>query len=297
MKGGGSPTNIERLNYFLTVARLRSFTRAAKECFVSQTAISQQIATLEAEFSVQLFTRTRSGAELTDAGRFLLPFAQETVRAYQEMMGQMQHQYGGNVKLTVAYAGPMEQELLQRAIPSFCQAHPEVHIAFRQCPMSRLSDALRCGECDIALAVPGELSASACRCVTVLSRPTMVAVSAASPLAGKAELSLEDIRDQRVIILRPEASLAAAEVIHQWLLSLGFEPKQILRADTIEDQLLMVALNQGISFMPAHVKGEGIRLIPMGDGRLRAHETVAAFRQNTRITQEFIRCLQQTSWA
>ncbi|MDO5378846.1 MAG: LysR family transcriptional regulator [Clostridia bacterium] len=286
--------NIERLNYFLAVAHHGSFTKAAKDCFISQTAISQQIAALEAEFSVQLFTRTRSGVELTEAGRFLLPLAQQTVQAYRAMTSQMQHRYGENVELTVAYTGPVERELLHRAIPSFCQAHPEARISFRRCPMSKLSLALEQGECDIALAVPGEVAVSGCRCVTVLSRPTRIAVSTASPLANRTVLSLEDIRDQPVIILRLDASLAAAEAIRQWLLSLGFAQEQILRADTIEDQLLMVAVNQGISFMPEHVKSEGIRLIPMSGKLLRPHETVAVFRQNTGMTQEFVRCLQQT---
>lgn len=289
--------NIERLNYFLAVAHHGSFTKAAKDCFISQTAISQQIAALEVEFSVQLFTRTRSGVELTEAGRFLLPLAQQTVQAYRAMMSQMQHRYEENIGLTVAYTGPVEQELLHRAIPSFCQSHPEVRIFFRQCPMSKLSDTLERGECDIALAIPGSISASGCRCVTVLSHPTMVAVSAASPLANRAALSLEDIRDQPVIILRPDASLAAAEFIHQWLLSLGFPEEHILRADTIEDQLLMVAVNQGISFMPKHVKSAGICLIPMNGELLRPHKTLAVFRQSNPVTQAFIRCLQQTSWS
>lgn len=285
--------NIDRLFYFVTIADCRSFTLAAKKCFISQTAISQQIAALEKAFGVQLFSRSYTGVSLTEAGKRLLPYAQATLSAYQAMMDAMQSQEGQTSALTVAYTGPLEQQLLQRAIPSFCAHHADVSIHFRQYSMSRLNDALRQGACDIALTIPGEIRQTGCRSVTVMQTPTLVAVSAASPLAEKPMLSLAKLRAYPIIILQPDASLSAAENIRQWLLSLDFPEDGILRADTIEAQLLMVAAGQGISFMPQGLINAGIRLIPLREDMLSPHRMVACFRRSDSATLAFVRHLQQ----
>lgn len=287
--------NIDRLIYFVTIADCRSFTLAAKKCFISQTAISQQMAALEDSFGVQLFARSYSGVELTEAGAHLLPYAQATLSAYQAMMDAMKARYGRITALTVAYTGPLEQQLLHRAIPGFCAEHKDVEIHFRQYPMSHLNDALRQGACDIALSIPSEIRLSGCHSVTVLEHPTLVAVSTASPLAEKQLLSLADIHALPIVILQPDASLAAAKSIHQWLLSLDFSEEQILRADTIEDQLLMVAANQGISFMPQGLTNAGIRLIPLREDILAPHKMVACFKRNDSVTMAFVRHLQTAS--
>src|SRR5699024_7499071 len=65
----------EHLSAFEAVARLGTFTRAAEEQFVAQPSLSRQIRTLEAELGAALFDRGRRGAELTEAGRVLLPIA------------------------------------------------------------------------------------------------------------------------------------------------------------------------------------------------------------------------------
>jgi len=284
--------NMDRLVYFVTIAECHSFTVAARKCFISQTAISQQMAALEETFGVQLFARSYSGVELTEAGAHLLPYAQATLDAYQAMMDAMKARYGKTTALTVAYTGPLEQQLLHRAIPGFCAEHADVEIHFRQYRMSQLNDALRQGACDIALSIPSEIRYSGCHSVTVLQRPTMVAVSTASPLAQKPLLTLADIRAFPIVILQPDATLTAADRIHQWLLSLSFTEEHILRADTIEDQLLMVAANQGLSFMPQGLISAGIRLIPLQEDILAPHRMVACFKRNDGVTLAFVRHLQ-----
>jgi hypothetical protein len=59
---------IRHLRYFLAVAELRNFTRAAEASFVAQSALSQQIGRLEHELGTPLFVRGKRGADLTPAG-------------------------------------------------------------------------------------------------------------------------------------------------------------------------------------------------------------------------------------
>ncbi|GAC1417870.1 MAG: hypothetical protein NVSMB5_08920 [Candidatus Velthaea sp.] len=67
------------LRSFLTVAKHKSFTLAAEELFLTQSAVSQQIRALEAELGAPLFTRDRHTVDLTGAGRTLLPQARQII--------------------------------------------------------------------------------------------------------------------------------------------------------------------------------------------------------------------------
>ena len=73
---------IQQLRCFLAVAKTLNYTQAAQEMFVSQSAVSKQIQTLEQEFQLQLFRRDRHSVALTPAGAFLA----EQVRTLQQQL-------------------------------------------------------------------------------------------------------------------------------------------------------------------------------------------------------------------
>ena len=72
--------NLNQLKYFVAVAEQQSFTKAAKQFYLSQTAISQQVRTLEDTLGVQLLDRDSRPVGLTPAGRVLFPEAKASSR-------------------------------------------------------------------------------------------------------------------------------------------------------------------------------------------------------------------------
>jgi DNA-binding transcriptional LysR family regulator len=64
--------DLRRLRYFMAVATAESFSRAADELHVAQSAVSRQVGLLERELGVRLLERTTHDVELTEAGRHLL---------------------------------------------------------------------------------------------------------------------------------------------------------------------------------------------------------------------------------
>ena len=66
--------NHRQLDCFLTVAETLNFSQAAKQLYLSQAAVSQQIQSLEKELGFPLFVRTRHQVELTEAGRYFYLF-------------------------------------------------------------------------------------------------------------------------------------------------------------------------------------------------------------------------------
>jgi LysR family transcriptional regulator, nitrogen assimilation regulatory protein len=76
--------DVRRLRYFLAIARAKSFSRAASQLRIAQPALSSQIAALEAELETQLFLRHSRGVELTEAGRVLLPRADDILHRIEQ---------------------------------------------------------------------------------------------------------------------------------------------------------------------------------------------------------------------
>ena len=74
-----------QLKYFITVVRCQSFTEAAEECFISQSAISQQIKALEQELGVDLLKREGRHFSLTPAGSYLYDHGQSLLDEVEEL--------------------------------------------------------------------------------------------------------------------------------------------------------------------------------------------------------------------
>ena len=278
---------LERFAYFLAVAQTGSITLGAQKSFITQTAMSQQMAALEAELGLPLLKRSKSGTALTEAGQALVPMAEQLVQCYQAIETFADAQRRQPRTLTIAYTGPMEQQLLLRAIPAFRAHHPEVELRVRQLSMARIGTALEAGDCDIALAIPGEIPLQQMKHVTVMERP----------LAGKNSVTLPELTHFPVILLQAGANRRASSQIARWLMGLGWTKDALRFADTIEDQLLMINLNQGISFMPQGSYPVGIRLIPIVSDTPILHHTEAVMRQMTPLHLQFVEQLRQADMA
>src|SRR3972149_8573839 len=82
--------HLETLKVFCDVVETRSFSAAASQNFVTQSAVSQQIRTLEERYGRQLLERTRGNVQLTPAGEILYQVGQEIVQRYQDMEARLQ---------------------------------------------------------------------------------------------------------------------------------------------------------------------------------------------------------------
>lgn len=251
---------LERFAYFLAVAQTGSITLGAQKSFITQTAMSQQMAALEAELGLPLLKRSKSGTSLTEAGQALLPMAEQLVQCYQAIETFADAQRRQPRTLTIAYTGPMEQQLLLRAIP-------------------------------------GEIPLQQMKHVTVMERPICAAVASSHPLAGKNSVTLPELTHFPVILLQAGANRRASSQIARWLMGLGWTKDALRFADTIEDQLLMINLNQGISFMPQGSYPVGIRLIPIVSDTPILHHTEAVMRQTTPLHLQFVEQLRQADMA
>ena len=82
--------HLETLKVFCDVVETRSFSTAASQNFVTQSAVSQQIRTLEERYGRRLLERTRGNVQLTPAGEILYQVSKEIVQRYEDVEAQLQ---------------------------------------------------------------------------------------------------------------------------------------------------------------------------------------------------------------
>ena len=120
---------LDGVEAFLSVARYRSFRRAAAELGVTPSAMSQAVRALEARVGVPLFIRTTRSVGLTEAGdRFLSrakPAFEELVAA-GDVARELGQRPAGRLRLSVPRA--VVPILLEAVVASFCEAYPEVEV-------------------------------------------------------------------------------------------------------------------------------------------------------------------------
>ncbi len=171
--------DFRQLRYFTAVGQLKSFSQAAERCFISQSAISHQIAKLEQDMGVKLFDRSTRNVELTAAGERLMPVAAEAL-AIEARAREVVREPRNRIRIT-ANMSFAAQSL--EAIASVREAHPGLEIDFVLRDFSDRMAAITSGDADVAL-IRGEVDRPGLQSVSLGMQDLLVAVSRRHPLAG-----------------------------------------------------------------------------------------------------------------
>ncbi len=124
---GMETIRFDYLNTFLTVARIKSFSLAAKELKTSQGTVSHHVAALEEYFDAELFRRTASGVEVTEAGATVKEAAEKILREAHEARAKIsaaKHTLSGTIK--IAASTIPEEHILPGLIAEFQKKHPDI---------------------------------------------------------------------------------------------------------------------------------------------------------------------------
>lgn len=141
-----------QLRYFLAVVDAQSITRAARKLHVVQSALSHQVANLEAEFKAELLLRSKNGVQPTEAGMALYRHAQAIIK-YVDAIGQSIHEIDKEVRGTVTIGLPNSTADLL-AVPllkAVLQELPHVELGIVEGLSGMLSEQLMAGRLDLCI--------------------------------------------------------------------------------------------------------------------------------------------------
>jgi LysR family transcriptional regulator, nitrogen assimilation regulatory protein len=142
---------LRQLKYFLAIADSSSFSRAAERVFVAQSALSHQMAQLEAELGVELFYRSRRGVSLTEAGQRFYPHAVSILRQTQEALQSARST--GELRGKVVFGIPhsVSHALALPLLRAVRQALPQVQLELTEELTGNLIPQLRTGQIHLAV--------------------------------------------------------------------------------------------------------------------------------------------------
>lgn len=141
-----------RLKVFVSVAHYLNFTKASKELYISQPAISKHIKELEVTYGVQLFERMGGKIILTTAGTAFLRHAKSILESYRALSLEMNLLTGNfNGTLHVGASTTIAQYLLPALIARFISRFPEIHLTMLTGNSEQVEQALMEHRIDVGL--------------------------------------------------------------------------------------------------------------------------------------------------
>ncbi|MCC8172810.1 MAG: LysR family transcriptional regulator [Parabacteroides sp.] len=182
-----------RLKVFQSVAQNRSFTKASKELFISQPAISKHIQELELQYKTPLFERTGNRVRLTKAGELLASHAAEILADYRRLefeMNLLTRHFSG--ALALGASTTIAQYILPPILSSFIQKFPEVHVSLINGNSREIEQAVTDDKITLGL-VEGNTRLHTLHYTPFMKDELVVVTHSAGKLAELDEITLEQL--------------------------------------------------------------------------------------------------------
>jgi len=244
--------NVGRLRILKEVAYRGSFSAAADALSYTQSAVSQQIATLEAEAGMALLERHPRGVSLTAAGQTLVGHAEgilARLEATEAALAEIAGLRGG--RLRMASFPTAGGTLMPLAIATFRSAYPDVELTLAEGEPQEIVPRLRAGELDLALLFEfaGEtLTDEDMTRVELLEDPLYLALPREHPLAEAGKLRLRDLRGEAWV--QTSSSSPCARHVVRSCHAAGFEPNVTFESDDYQTVQGLVAAGVGVALIP-----------------------------------------------
>lgn len=289
---------LRQLKYYQSVVRLNSFTEAATECHISQSAISQQIQALERNLGVPLLQRSGRRFILTPAGEYFyrksLVLTADLERFIAETI-QLAHKDENEFR--IGYLNSCTNPELQLALAEFFNKHPDILIRTIPGTHRELYCKLQENTVDIVLKDQSAPFSNAYVSLPLAVNNYYVEISSRSPLAQLSSITPEELKNTPCILVASREQQDAERKYYQDVF--GFSG-HFLFVEHLEAAQLMVAGNQGFlpvqSVSPPVYPGSMICRLPLFQDGKPMHSYLCAFwkADNSRFfVQEFAELLKE----
>lgn len=242
---------LRQLQYFQSVVRCGSFSEAAAENFISQSAISQQIQALERSLGFRLLERKNRSFTLTPAGEYFYQKSLALTADYERMCREAARIAGGSpAALKIGYLRCYTGGEFQRAVARFSEQMPDAAVSVTYGNHEELYALLRTGQVDLVLNDQRRAFSDEYVNLVLTTCESFIEVSAHSPLAQGSALTPQALRDTPCILVASPAQRETEQAYYHDVVGLQ---GTFLYAEYLEEARLMVIGRKG--FLP--VEGGG----------------------------------------
>jgi DNA-binding transcriptional LysR family regulator len=199
--------NLRQLRTFVTVGRLRSFTRAAQALHATQPALSAQIRDLEESLGVRLFDRSTRSVTLTQAGEDLLPVVDSVLADIGSVLEHARDIARRNTgRVTVAALPSLAASLLPDVIARLRRDHPGIAVVIRDALAEKSLSLLRADEVDLAL-TSSPLPDPHLQFTPLLTDRMVAVLPLQHPLAKAKSVGLADLLASPLVLMDRDSSV------------------------------------------------------------------------------------------
>lgn len=261
--------NSQQIEYVLTLAQLKSFSKAAQKLYVTQPSLSQYIMKTEEQLGIKIFDRSTSPIGLTEAGRAYVAYAERVKALDDELANQL-------ADITKVRTGTLKigassfraSCLLPKSIAEFCRKFNRISVNIIEGDAERLAESVRNNELDVMIA-SGGFDERLFHTEELARERLYLAVARDNPLNERLSgclLTADDIRGQSMkLITTPPISLGAldgerfifadrgeysAEELSPIFESAKIKPRMSLRVRTLETLFSFVNADFGVALIP-----------------------------------------------
>jgi DNA-binding transcriptional LysR family regulator len=241
-------TSQRQLLALLMVADELHVGRAAERLGVTQPSLSRQIAAMEKDLGVPVFSRARKRFALTPAGEIVVAGARELLRRGDEVVREARRAHAGEVgSLRLGFVQSATYEVVPRLVSAFRAAYPGVVVDARAMTTLEQCEALRTGHLDVGLLRPVVALHGLTK--RVISRDALVAaLPATHRLVRYERVPLAALADESFVIYFRDSGPIVHDTIVGYCLAAGFSPRIVQEAQ-VQAIPALVAAGLGVSLL------------------------------------------------
>ncbi len=256
---------ITQLQYFVTVVKLNSITKAAKQLYVSQPAISSSIKELEKEFNTSLFVRYNNQLVLTDEGHHLYKLAANLLASFENVGDDMRNYVQKTSVLKIGVPPMLGSFIVPSLVQEYAKENPNIEIQLMELGSVANQRAILNRElsCGFTIRYKDNMDVSL-DFIKIVNTSLFFAINKTNPLAKYKEISIKDIKNTPIILMKEDC--LQSSLIQEEFEKNGIVPNIKIRTNQLYTIKELVNGNNLGAFLFTQVfkyDAENITLIPL----------------------------------
>ncbi|MCT0161129.1 LysR family transcriptional regulator [Lactiplantibacillus pentosus] len=257
----------QQMQYFIAIVKNHSFTQAAVDCHISQSAISQQMKELENRLGITLIQRKGRSFEVTEAGQYFYIHSQDILADVDQLVeNTIKIEKNDEAELRVGYLRSFGTTEFLQTVSEFTQEFPKVKIKISSGTHEDLYELLRTGQIDLDLSDQRRALSNEYQNEFLTASGFMVAVNHSLPVDTD-KIEIADLVDLPCILIIDGTQQAAEEAYYRDVLGVRSE---FVRAQNYDEAQMLIASNQGYLIinqrMQSQLDQEIVKMLPLFKG-------------------------------
>lgn len=244
--------NLKHLSYFVDISKRESFTKAADDIYVSQSALSKSVKSLEQELNVTLIDRTSKSFNLTEEGRILYAEGEKLLRYIDESQDEIIEKiHRSRRRLRIGIPPVISTVYFSHLLFRFIKQYPNIELEISEVGANIVQNQVDAGSIDIGVVILPIINAENYQIIPAMSSDNALIINKDHPLASHDEVSFRELVHEDFLILD------STYMLHDRIIKnceiAGFYPHITTESSQWDFLAEMVAYNQGISILPVPI--------------------------------------------